>query len=42
MTGDAYGAEIYVTGVGETVVSVVWQSDGVTNSDSVRIYGQKP
>ena len=42
VTGDAYGAEIYVTGVGETVVSVVWQSDGVTKSDSVTIYGQKP
>ena len=42
VTGDAYGAEIYVTGVGETVVSAVWQSDGVTKSDSVTIYGQKP
>ncbi len=40
VTGDAYGAEIYITGLGEAIVSAEWDGDESFRSDSVIICGQ--
>ena len=43
VSGDAYGAEIYITGVGQTVVTAEWDGgDEFYRSDSVMVYGQLP
>ena len=43
VTGDIYGGEIYVTGVGETVVTAEWDGgDAFYHSDSVTVHGQLP
>ena len=42
VTGDAYGAEIYITGVGEAVVTAEFDGGEIYRSDSVMVYAERP